>query len=220
MRTTANVGSPWFEVKGADMPTPNRPYVAAIAAAAFIVAGCGSSTTKTVTVAKAPPPTTSATTSAAAGTLTTGASGAANASQVANPDVNTLLNELQTAWDSDNAGGGLDGILAFNVVYDYQSSGFTPVRGFAKVRKHILGLLNSNGKHNKLALSGVTVGSDGLGTYATGTWVSTNVNGETGMFQIRFAAPGPSPFKNDPCTSTPCISQITLVPTPAPVQQG
>ena len=86
------------------------------------------------------------------------------------------------------------------------------------MRKHILGLLNSNGKNNSLVLSGVTVGTDGLGTYATGTWVSPNVDGRTGTFQIRFASPGPSPFRNDPCATTPCIQQITLVPTPAPVQ--
>jgi hypothetical protein len=205
------------------MRTPNRAHTVALAAT-LLVAGCGSGTTKTVTVAKAP--TSTASTSTAAGAFTTGptgatgATGTTNAAQVAATDANTLLNELETAWDSDNAGGGLDGILAYNVIYDYQSSGFTPIKGFKKVRDHILGLLNSNGKHNKLALTGVTVGNDGIGTYATGTWVSTNVNGQTGTFQIRFVAPGPSPFKNDPCASTPCIKQITLVPTPAPVQQG
>jgi hypothetical protein len=198
------------------MSTANRARLAALALAA-VIAGCGSAQTKTVTVTKASPPSTS---TSAAGTLTTGATGPTGGQSVAQTDVNTLLSELQTAWDSDNAGGGLNGILTYNVVYDYQSSGFTPVRGFAKVRKHILGLLNSNGKNNKLALTGVTIGTDGLGTYATGTWVSTNVNGQTGQFQIRFAAPGPSPFKNDPCASMPCISQVTLVPTPAPVQQG
>jgi len=195
------------------MRTPNRARAATVALA-LILAGCGTTATKTVTVAKAPPPSTSST-----ATSTTSAA-AANSTQVATTDVNTLLTELQTAWDSDGSGGGFDGVLTFNVVYDYRSSGFTPVRGFTKVQNHILGLLNSNGKNNKLALSDVTIGSDGLGTYATGTWVSTNVNGETGMFQIRFAPPGPSPFKNDPCASMPCISQITLVPTPAPVAQG
>ena len=37
------------------------------------------------------------------------------------------------------------------------------------------------------------------------------------MFQIRFAPPAKSPFKNDPCATAPCIQQITLVPTAAPV---
>ena len=187
---------------------------------ALAIAGCGSSSTKTVTVT-APPTTTAAaavTTTAAAATASA-ASGAGGAVAVSNADAMTLLQELQTTWDNDNAGGGVDGILTYNVVYDYQTSGFTPIRGFRKVQKHILGLLNSNGKNNKLALSGVQIGTDGLGTYATGTWVSTNVAGGTGTFQIRFAPPGPSIFKNDPCATMPCIQQITLVPTPAPVQQ-
>ena len=182
-------------------------------ALALAIAGCGSSSTKTVTVT-APP-----TTTAAAAATTTTTAGAAGTVGVSNTDANTLLQELQTAWDADDRGGGIDGILTYNVVYDYQTSGFTPIRGFRKVQNHIVGLLNRNGKNNKLALSGVQIGTDGLGTYATGTWVSTNVAGGTGTFQIRFAPPGPSIFKNDPCTTMPCIQQITLVPTPAPVQQ-
>jgi hypothetical protein len=185
-----------------------------------MVAGCGASATKTVTVTKPPPASTAAAATGSSGSGATGATGTTNPAFVDSGDANTLLQELQTAWDSDNAGAGVDGILTYNVVYDYSSSGFTPIRGFANVRKHILGLLNSNGKNNKLALSGITIGNDGLGTYATGTWVSSNVNGGTGTFQIRFAPPGPSPFRNDPCTTMPCIQQITLVPTPAPPVQG
>ncbi len=203
-------------------PTPSRPVAVAVAIFGLFVAGCGSSTTKTVTVAAS----TSAASTASAPSATsatgtpaaTGASGATGAQAVSSGDADTLLQQLQTAWDNTNSGDGIDGILTFNVVYDYQTSGFTPIRGFANVRKHILGLLNRNGKNNSLALSGVTIGSDGLGTYATGTWVSSNVNGRTGTFQIRFAPPGPSPFRNDPCATMPCIQQITLVPTPAPVQ--
>jgi len=192
---------------------------AAGAALVLLIAGCGSSTTKTVTVAKAPTATTSTGNTGPAGALTSGgATGASSASDVDSTDANTLLSELQTAWDNDNQGAGIDSILTYNVIYDYQTSGFSPIHGFSNVRKHILGLLNSNGKNNKLALTNVTIGTDGLGTYATGTWVSTNVNGQTGTFQIRFAPPAPSPFKNDPCATAPCISQITLVPTPAPVQ--
>ena len=168
-----------------------------------------------MTVTASASSTTAAAAASTTGLATTAASGA---SLVSNADANTLLSELQTAWDNDNQGAGVDGILTYNAVYDYQTSGFTPIRGFKKVRDHILALLNSNGKNNSLKLSGITVGSDGLGSYATGTWVSSNVKGGTGTFQIRFAPPGPSPFKNDPCATMPCIQQITLVPTPAPVQ--
>ncbi len=197
-------------------PTHSRRAAVALAILGLLLAGCGSSATKTVTVV--------ASTSAAGATSATGATGASGASgatgaeAVSSADANTLLAQLQTAWDDDNSGDGIDGILTYNVVYDYETSGFTPIHGFANVRKHILELLNSNGKNNSLALSGITIGMDGLGTYATGTWVSSNVNGRTGTFQVRFAPPAPSPFSNDPCATMPCIQQITLVPTPAPVQ--
>jgi len=196
----------------------NRSRAAALALA-VLIAGCGSTTTKTVTVAKAPPVSTSSTAATGpTGALGTGASGATGPPLVAAADADTLLAELQTAWDDDNSGAGLDSILTFNVIFDYQNGSFRPVTGFTAVRKLILALLNSNGQGNKLALSGVTLGTDGLGTYATGTWVSPNVKAETGTFQIRFAPPAKSPFKNDPCATAPCIQQITLVPTPAPVQ--
>lgn len=196
----------------------NRARAAALAIAVLVV-GCGSTTTKTVTVAKAPPPatTTSTTTSASSAAFPSGATGASGAPLVASTDADTLLSELQTAWDEDNAGGGLNSILTFNAVFNFADGKFKPVTGFANVRRLILELLNANGKGNKLLLSGITLGSDGLGTYATGTWVSPNIKGETGMFQIRFAPPAKSPFKNDPCATAPCIQQITLVPTPAPV---
>ncbi len=194
---------------------PTRSCAAALAIA-LVAAGCGSTATKTITVTA--PTTAAAGATGASGSGATGATGVTGGAFVDSSDANSLLAELQTAWDSDDAGAGVDGILTYNVVFTYQAPGFPPFRGFANVRKLILGLLNGNGKNNKLVLSGITIGNDGLGTYATGTWVSPNIKAGTGTFQIRFAPPGPSPFRNDPCTTMPCIQQITLAPTPAPVQ--
>ena len=143
---------------------------AAARAVTVLVAGCGSTTTKTVTVAKAPPvTTTSASSTSSTGVFDSGSTGTTAASQVASTDADTLLAELQTAWDADNSGGGLNSILTFNAVFNYVDGKFKPVTGFANVRKLILDLLNTNGKGNKLALTDIKLGSDGLGSYATGT---------------------------------------------------
>jgi hypothetical protein len=199
--------------------------LAAPALAALALAGCGGGGTKTVTAnastattaggTTGTAPATTATQGAAA-TGATGATGAGNAPPVSNSDANLLLQRFQTAWDNDNTGNDIAGILTYDVSYRFQVPGFTRISGYGPVERHIVKvLLNSNGKGNMLTLSNVTFGQDGLGSYATGFYVSSNVKGRTGSFKIRFTPPHASPVKNDPCANLPCIQEITFIPSPA-----
>ena len=149
-----------------------------------------------------------------AGTSTT-ASLAPGPNVVAEGDANNLLSQFDAIWDSGGTTvNGFAPILSDGVTYNFAAANpanAVTLSGFANVASHFKADLKHAGSGSDSFLFNNPMFSEDAGfTIATGTWTSGTLLGSGGTYNVRFV--GPNPQDTGTCTTSPCISAITLVP--------